>query len=164
MAQVRADVESIGTSLEPVGDAMTTPADTAATARRQVHLETRGTIADQVGEFELAVARMANDPAMGVGEALELLGLVWLNPLLRYEGFEPRAAGMRALLPHVDELRPVHNLESLEDLCKALLEPPARSSLDRSGGAGTTAEQLHQAAGRRQCGPGRRPHRRCAAP
>ena len=51
--------------------------------------------------------------------------LVWLNPLLRYEGFEPRAAGMRALAPHVDELRPVHNLESLEDLCKALLEPPA---------------------------------------
>ena len=51
--------------------------------------------------------------------------LVWLNPLLRYERFEPKAAGMRALLPHVDELRPVHNLESLEDLCKALLEPPA---------------------------------------
>ena len=51
--------------------------------------------------------------------------LVWLNPLLRYEGFEPKAAGMRALLPHVHELRPVHNLESLEDLCAALLEPPA---------------------------------------
>ena len=52
--------------------------------------------------------------------------LVWLNPLLRYDGFEPKAAGMRALLPHVDEMRPVHNLESLEDLCEALLEPPAR--------------------------------------
>ena len=35
---------------------------------------------------------------------------------------------MRALLPHVDELRPVHNLESLEDLCAALLEPPARQA------------------------------------
>ena len=54
--------------------------------------------------------------------------LVWLNPLLRYEGFEPRAAGMRALLPHVDELRPVHNLESLEDLCEALLERPCHSN------------------------------------
>lgn len=53
---------------------MTTPADTAATARRQVHLETLGTIADRVGEFELAAARMANDPAMDVGEAPELLG------------------------------------------------------------------------------------------
>ena len=52
--------------------------------------------------------------------------LVWLNPLLRYDGFEPKAAGMRALLPHVDELRPVHNLESLEDLSAALVEPPAR--------------------------------------
>ena len=46
--------------------------------------------------------------------------LIWLNPLLRYAGFEPRAAGIRALLPHVDELRPVHNLESLEALCQAL--------------------------------------------
>ena len=52
--------------------------------------------------------------------------LIWLNPLLRYDGFEPRAAGMRALLPHVDELRPVHNLDSLEDLCVALVDPPAR--------------------------------------
>ena len=52
--------------------------------------------------------------------------LIWLNPLLRYDGFEPRAAGMRALLPHVDELRPVHNLESLEDLCVALVDSPAR--------------------------------------
>ena len=53
---------------------MTTPADTAAIERRQVHLETLGTIADQVGEFELTVARMANDPAMSIGEAPELLG------------------------------------------------------------------------------------------
>lgn len=46
--------------------------------------------------------------------------LIWLNPLLRYEAFEPRAAGVRALLPHVDEFRPVHNLESLESLVQAL--------------------------------------------
>ena len=38
---------------------------------------------------------------------------------------------MRALLPHVDEMRPVHNLESLEELCTALLDPPARSSRGR---------------------------------
>ena len=50
--------------------------------------------------------------------------LVWLNPLLRYDGFEPKAAGMRALLPHVDELRPAHNLESLADLAAALSAPP----------------------------------------
>ena len=53
--------------------------------------------------------------------------LVWLNPLLRFEGFEPRAAGIRALLPHVDEFRPVHNLESLDDLAAALAAPPAQT-------------------------------------
>ena len=53
--------------------------------------------------------------------------LVWLNPLLRFEGFEPRAAGIRTLLPHVDEFRPVHNLESLDDLAAALTAPPART-------------------------------------
>lgn len=42
--------------------------------------------------------------------------LIWLNPLLRYGGFEARAAGIRALLPHVDEFRSVHNLHSLEQL------------------------------------------------
>ena len=76
------------------------------------------------------------DVGEGLGSQVERLHkscrrLVWLNPLLRYEGFEPRAAGMRALLPHVDELRPVHNLESLEDLCRALVEPPARRAGDR---------------------------------
>jgi uncharacterized protein with von Willebrand factor type A (vWA) domain len=46
--------------------------------------------------------------------------LVWLNPLLRYEGFQPRAAGVRALLPHVDRMLPVHDLASLADLARAL--------------------------------------------
>ena len=46
--------------------------------------------------------------------------VIWLNPLLRYRAFAPRAAGIRALLPEVDEHRPVHNLESLEELAAAL--------------------------------------------
>jgi uncharacterized protein with von Willebrand factor type A (vWA) domain len=46
--------------------------------------------------------------------------LIWLNPLLRFEGFEARAKGMRAMLPHVDELRSMHNLESMTDLVRAL--------------------------------------------
>ena len=46
--------------------------------------------------------------------------IVWLNPLLRFDGFQPRAAGVRALLPHVDRLLPVHNLASLADLGRAL--------------------------------------------
>ena len=53
---------------------MTTPTDTASTAGRQVDLETLGTVAEQVGEFEIAIARMANDLAMDVGQAPELLG------------------------------------------------------------------------------------------
>jgi len=54
--------------------------------------------------------------------------LVWLNPLLRFEGFEPRARGVRAMLPYVDELRPVHNLEALSDLCAALSAAPGRGT------------------------------------
>ncbi|MFD1326578.1 vWA domain-containing protein [Mycoplana ramosa] len=46
--------------------------------------------------------------------------LIWLNPLLRFEGFEARARGVRAMLPHVDELRAVHNLEAISDLVAAL--------------------------------------------
>jgi uncharacterized protein len=46
--------------------------------------------------------------------------LVWLNPLLRYSGFEPLAQGIRAMLPHVDDFRPVHNLDSLARLAHAL--------------------------------------------
>lgn len=46
--------------------------------------------------------------------------LVWLNPLLRFDGFEPRAAGVKTILAHVDEFRPVHHLESLEQLAAAL--------------------------------------------
>ena len=46
--------------------------------------------------------------------------LVWLNPLLRFEAFAARAAGIRAMLPHVDEFRPVHNLASMEALVAAL--------------------------------------------
>ena len=48
--------------------------------------------------------------------------LIWLNPLLRYEKFEARPAGVRAMLPHVDRFLPVHNLKSLVDLAHALTE------------------------------------------
>jgi uncharacterized protein with von Willebrand factor type A (vWA) domain len=65
--------------------------------------------------------------------------LLWLNPLLGYAGFEPRASGIRAILPHVDEHRPVHNLESLEQLADALGSRPearrgGRSSAARAAG------------------------------
>jgi uncharacterized protein len=46
--------------------------------------------------------------------------LIWLNPLLRFSGFEAKAKGIRSMLPHVDELRPIHNLESMAALVRAL--------------------------------------------
>ena len=52
--------------------------------------------------------------------------LIWLNPLLRYDEFEPRATGIRAILPHVDEFRSVHNLESLTELAAILGKPISR--------------------------------------
>ncbi len=52
--------------------------------------------------------------------------LIWLNPLLRYEGYEPKSLGARAIMPHVDDFRPVHNLESLADLTRVLSRPGRR--------------------------------------
>jgi uncharacterized protein len=51
--------------------------------------------------------------------------LIWLNPLLRYGGFEAKAQGIKMMLPHVDEFRPVHNLSSIEGLIDALSAPVA---------------------------------------
>jgi uncharacterized protein with von Willebrand factor type A (vWA) domain len=56
--------------------------------------------------------------------------LIWLNPLLRFEGFEARAAGIRAMLPHVHDFRPIHSLGSMAELCEALSD-------DRSSGSGS---------------------------
>jgi uncharacterized protein with von Willebrand factor type A (vWA) domain len=53
--------------------------------------------------------------------------LIWLNPLLRFSGFEAKARGIRAMLPHVDELRPIHNLDSMADLVRALSGQAGRS-------------------------------------
>ncbi len=52
--------------------------------------------------------------------------LIWLNPLLRFEGFEARAKGVRTMLPYVDELRPIHNLESMSELVHALSRAPTK--------------------------------------
>ncbi|MBX9461674.1 MAG: VWA domain-containing protein [Aquamicrobium sp.] len=54
--------------------------------------------------------------------------LIWLNPLLRFDGFEARARGVRAMLPHVDEFRPVHSLEALSDLVQALSASRSREA------------------------------------
>ncbi len=49
--------------------------------------------------------------------------LIWLNPLLRWDGFAPRAQGIQAMLPYVDSFRAGHNIASLEDLARVLSRP-----------------------------------------
>lgn len=60
--------------------------------------------------------------------------LIWLNPLLRFGGFEAKAQGIKMMLPHVDEFRPVHNLSSIQELITTLSRPlpPHHRSLIRS--------------------------------
>lgn len=82
-------------------------------ANAAVLLVTDGLDRDEQGSLGEAAARLKRSAHQ----------LVWLNPLLRFDGFEPRAAGVRALLPHVDRFLPVHNLASLADLGKALRAP-----------------------------------------
>jgi uncharacterized protein len=65
------------------------------------------------------------DVGQGLSEEMDRLHrscrqLIWLNPLLRYEGFEARPAGIRAMLPHVDKFLPAHNMQSLLDLASVL--------------------------------------------
>ncbi len=79
-----------------------------------VLLVTDGLDRDEHGDLSAAAARLHRRAHQ----------LVWLNPLLRFDGFEPRALGVRALLPHVDRFLPVHNLASLAALGDALRAPP----------------------------------------
>jgi hypothetical protein len=71
------------------------------------------------------------DAGIGIGAEMDRLHkscrrLIWLNPLLRYEGFAPKSLGMKAILPHVDEFKTIHSLESLSQLVAALSRPGPR--------------------------------------
>ncbi|MGQ7793489.1 vWA domain-containing protein [Faunimonas sp. B44] len=56
--------------------------------------------------------------------------LIWLNPLLRFSGFEARASGIRAMLPHVDQFRPAHSLQAIADVVDALSTEPGGAAAD----------------------------------
>ncbi len=61
------------------------------------------------------------DAGDGLDAAMERLQkscrrLIWLNPLMRFDGYAPTAMGAKAIVKHVDDFRTVHNLASLEDL------------------------------------------------
>lgn len=104
-------------------------------------------IGDTLAEFNLIWSRrvlgqgavvllitdgLERDDVAGLSEEMERLHkscrrLIWLNPLLRFDGFQARARGVRAMLPHVDEFRSVHNLDALADLCASLDKKSAQS-------------------------------------
>lgn len=82
----------------------------------------------------------------GLGAAMDRLHrscrrLIWLNPLLRYEAFQPEAQGIRAMLPHVDDFKPVHSLNSLRELARILTLPPTPSRRGAGATIGRTAEE-----------------------
>jgi len=86
------------------------------------------------------------DAAAGLGFEMERLAkscarLIWLNPLLRYAGFEARPAGIRAMLPYVDEFLPIHNLQSLTELAAALSLPRARRAVGLRLGSATGSRE-----------------------
>ena len=58
--------------------------------------------------------------------------LIWANPLLRYGEFQAKALGIRTMLPFVDEFRPIHNLASMADLCRALEDSGAAAADPRA--------------------------------
>lgn len=68
-------------------------------------------------EASEVLAKEAERLARSAGE------FIWLNPLLRWDQFQPEAAGIRALLPHVSRFLPCHNLASLADLSSILSTP-----------------------------------------
>jgi len=65
---------------------------------------------DDTGVLEIEMARLKRSAKR----------IVWLNPLLRFDGFEAKASGVITIMSHVDEFRPVHNLDSLTELASAL--------------------------------------------
>lgn len=141
-----------GTRLTPISRALRQrdPDLAIAEVARQVHDWSGGTrISDSLHAFNRHWARRV----LGGGRATVLLvtdglergdtaqlafeaerlakscrRLVWLNPLLRYAAFEPRAGGIRALRPHVDLFLPAHNLASLEQLARVLAHPMASTN------------------------------------
>jgi hypothetical protein len=78
-----------------------------------VLLITDGLDRDEPARLEAAMERLH----------LSARRLIWVNPLLRWEGFAPRAAGIRAMLPHVDSFRAGHNIAALAGLAEAVSRP-----------------------------------------
>ena len=84
------------------------------------------------------------DGAVGLEDEIERLHkscrrLIWLNPLLRYDAYAPKALGAKALIKHVDDFRPIHNLESLGQLAEALNKDSSLSQVEMASWKGKAA-------------------------
>ena len=62
--------------------------------------------------------------------------IIWVNPLLRFGDFAAKAGGIRAMLPYVDSFRPIHNLASMAELCRALSGPEGASARPQGSAPG----------------------------
>jgi len=76
------------------------------------------------------------DPDHDLGREMQRLHLsskrlIWLNPLLRWDGFTPQATGIKSMLPHVDSFRASHSISSLEDLANVISNPNDTGEKDR---------------------------------
>jgi uncharacterized protein with von Willebrand factor type A (vWA) domain len=72
------------------------------------------------------------DPAQLTAELIHLRRsahrLIWLNPLIGSEGYQPLTRGMAAALPYCDDFLAAHNLKALDDLGNLLAGLGARSN------------------------------------
>ncbi len=88
------------------------------------------------GVVLLVTDGLDRDPEGGLAAAMERLALsasrvIWVNPLLRWDGFAPRARGIAEMLPHVTSFRAGHNIAALEGLAEALSRPDDKGEKTR---------------------------------
>ncbi len=116
---------------------------------KSVHDFSGGTrIGDAIGDFNRHWARRVlghgavvivvsdgwdrGDPSHLVAELVHLRRsahrLIWLNPLLGSEGYQPLTRGMAAALPYCDDFLAAHNVKALEDLGRQLASLDSRSA------------------------------------
>jgi uncharacterized protein with von Willebrand factor type A (vWA) domain len=86
-------------------------------ARERVHRNTIVVVLSD-GWDRGDAARLGREMAMLRRRARRI---IWLNPLLGQEGYQPLTRGMTAALPFCDDFMPVHNLDSLARLGRHLL-------------------------------------------
>ena len=80
-----------------------------------VLLITDGLDRDEDGDLDFEIDRLHRSCSQ----------LLWLNPLLRFDGFEPRSGGVQTMLPHVDGFLPAHSLDSIRQLSEVIDRAPA---------------------------------------